>query len=177
MSGPEGSSIKNPRLCVVAFYIMEEIMDQDTEFMKIAYQEALKCLAKDEVPVGAIVVKDGEIIGRGHNLRETSKLATAHAEIIAIEAACKNLNSWYLDDCTLYVTLEPCVMCSGAIINSRIKKVVFGAYEARWLALTTIYKSEFPVNHHPKILAGVLKDDCSIIINDYFKNKRKKDKS
>ncbi|WRK53054.1 nucleoside deaminase [Coprobacillaceae bacterium CR2/5/TPMF4] len=90
---------------------------------------------------------------------------------------CKKLDSWYLDECTLYVTLEPCVMCSGAIINSRIKKVVFGAYESRWLALTSIYQSEKPVNHHPEIIPGILEEQCSKVIKDYFKNKRKKDKS
>ena len=152
-------------------------MDQDIEFMKIAYLEALKCLEKDEVPVGAIIVKDNKIISSSHNLRQTSKLATAHAEILAIEEACKKLDSWYLDECTLYVTLEPCVMCSGAIINSRIKKVVFGAYESRWLALTSIYQSEKPVNHHPEIIPGILEEQCSKVIKDYFKNKRKKDKS
>lgn len=98
-------------------------MDQDREYMELAYQEALKCLDKDEVPVGAVIVKDNQVIAWGHNLRETTKLSTAHAEIIAINMACDKLNSWYLDECTLYVTLEPCVMCSGAIINSRIKKL------------------------------------------------------
>lgn len=148
-------------------------MNQDIEFMEIAYQEALKCLELDEVPVGAIIVKDGEIIARGHNLRQTLNLATAHAEIIAIEEACKMLNSWYLDECTLYVTLEPCVMCSGAIINSRINRVVFGAFEKRWLALTSIYQCDVPVNHQPEIVSGVIGDKCSKVITDYFKNKRK----
>lgn len=148
-------------------------MEQDIEFMELAYQEALKCLDKDEVPVGAVIVRNNQVIARGHNLRETTNLATAHAEIIAINEACKKLNSWYLDECELYVTLEPCIMCSGAIINSRIKKVVFGAFENRWLALTTIYDSNLPVNHKPEIISGILQDKCSIIIKDYFKNKRK----
>ena len=87
-------------------------MNQDIKFMEIAYQEALKCLEKDEVPVGAVIVKDNEVISCAHNLRETTNLATAHAEILAINEACKKLKSWYLDECTLYVTLEPCVMCS-----------------------------------------------------------------
>lgn len=148
-------------------------MEQDVKFMELAYQEALKCLDKDEVPVGAVIVKNNQVISCGHNLRETTNLATAHAEIIAINEACKKLNSWYLDECVLYVTLEPCVMCSGAIINSRIKRVVFGAFENRWLALSTIYDSNLPVNHKPEIISGILQDKCSKIIKDYFKNKRK----
>ncbi len=148
-------------------------MEQDIEFMELAYQEALKCLDKDEVPVGTVIVRNNQVIARGHNLRETTNLATAHAEIIAINEACKKLNSWYLDECSLYVTLEPCIMCSGAIINSRIKRVVFGAFENRWLALTTIYDSNFPVNHKPEITSGILQDKCSLIIKEYFKNKRK----
>ena len=127
--------------------------------------------------MGAIIVKDNQIISSSHNLRQTSKLATAHAEILAIEEACKKLDSWYLDECTLYVTLEPCVMCSGAIINSRIKKVVFGAYESRWLALTSIYQSEKPVNHRPEIIPGILEEQCSEVLYVYLLNKRKKDKS
>lgn len=152
-------------------------MNQDIEFMELAYQEALKCLEKDEVPVGAVIVRNGQVIARAHNLRETSQLATAHAEILAINTACQKLNSWYLDECTLYVTLEPCVMCSGAIINSRIKRVVFGASEARWLALTSIYQATLSVNHQPEIVTGILQEKCSIVIKEYFKNKRKKDKS
>lgn len=148
-------------------------MNNDLKFMKLAYEEALKCLNLDEVPVGAIIVKDDEIIACGHNLRENSHQATAHAEIIAINQACEKLQSWYLDECTLYVTLEPCIMCTGAIINSRIKKVVFGAYESRWLALTTIYECQYPVNHHPEIIGGILENDCSQIIKNYFKEKRK----
>ena len=146
-------------------------------YLRKIIELSTKSLDSGDVPIGAIIVKDNQIISSSHNLRQTSKLATAHAEILAIEEACKKLDSWYLDECTLYVTLEPCVMCSGAIINSRIKKVVFGAYESRWLALTSIYQSEKPVNHHPEIIPGILEEQCSKVIKDYFKNKRKKDKS
>ena len=100
-------------------------MDKDLEYMRIAYNEALKALKLDEVPIGAIIVKDDEIIAKAYNLKETSKIATKHAEIIAIEEAEKKLDNWHLDDCTLYTTMEPCMMCCGAIIQSRIKKIVF----------------------------------------------------
>jgi tRNA(adenine34) deaminase len=146
-------------------------MDQDIEFMKLAYNEALKALKLDEVPIGAIIVKDGEIIAKGHNLKETSQQATRHAEIIAIEEAEKKLNNWHLDDCILYTTLEPCLMCSGAIIQSRIKRVVFGASEKRWSCITSIINSE-NINHYPIIEGNVLEKECSMLISQYFRNKR-----
>jgi tRNA(adenine34) deaminase len=146
-------------------------MDQDIEFMKLAYNEALKALKLDEVPIGAIIVKDGEDIAKGHNLKETSQQATRHAEIIVIEEAEKKLNNWHLDDCILYTTLEPCLMCSGAIIQSRIKRVVFGASEKRWSCITSIINSE-NINHYPIIEGNVLEKECSMLISQYFRNKR-----
>jgi tRNA(adenine34) deaminase len=146
-------------------------MDQDIEFMKIAYNEALKALKFDEVPIGAIIVRNGEIIARAHNLKETSKQATKHAEIIAIEEAEKKLDNWHLDDCVLYTTLEPCMMCTGAIIQSRIKKVVFGASEKRWSCISSILEKE-NVNHYPEIVGNIYEKQCSMLISQYFKYKR-----
>lgn len=143
----------------------------DEYYMEIAYQEALKALEKDEVPVGAIIVKDDHIIARGYNCRENSQNVICHAEIIAIQEACKVLHTWRLEDCVLYTTLEPCLMCSGAIIQSRIKKVVFGANDNKWLALTKIINHK-NLNHFPMIQNEVLKDKCSNLISSYFKQKR-----
>ena len=172
MSGPEGSSIKNYRLCVMAF-ILEEITMNDEEYMKIAYQEALKALQEDEVPIGAIIVKDNQIITKSYNQRENKNQATAHAELSAIQNACDLLGSWRLDDCILYTTLEPCLMCSGAIIQSRIKKVVYGASSDKWISLNKLLslpKSNF--NHIPEIQGGILEEECTNLIKNYFKEKR-----
>lgn len=148
-------------------------MDKDLEYMRIAYNEALKALKLDEVPIGAIIVKDDEIIAKAYNLKETSKIATKHAEIIAIEEAEKKLDNWHLDDCTLYTTLEPCLMCSGAIIQSRIKRVVYGASEKRWSSLSNLLKTEI-LNHYPEITENIFEKECSMIISLYFKQKRSK---
>lgn len=144
----------------------------DEYFMQKAYHEALKALKIDEVPVGAVIVRDGKIIARGHNQRESKNIATAHAETIAIQKACRKLNSWRLDDCTLYTTLEPCLMCTGVIIQSRIQRVVYGAHDTRWLAFDKIIHSQYPVNHIPMVTKDILIDQCSKIIKDYFKQKR-----
>ncbi|RHM60459.1 MULTISPECIES: nucleoside deaminase [Coprobacillaceae] len=144
----------------------------DEYYMQKAYHEALKALKIDEVPVGAVIVRDGKIIARGHNQRESKNMATAHAETIAIQKACRKLNSWRLDDCTLYTTLEPCLMCTGVIIQSRIQRVVYGAHDTRWLAFDKIIHSQYPVNHIPMVTKDILIDQCSKIIKDYFKQKR-----
>ncbi len=143
-------------------------------YMKEALIEANKALLLDEVPIGAIIVRNGEIIARAHNGKENSQIATHHAEILAIEEACAILGSWRLEDCDLYCTLEPCSMCAGAIIQARIRKVVFGASDPKSGALSGLYNmyevSGF--NHYPEVVHSVLKDECSQILKDYFKSKR-----
>lgn len=144
----------------------------DTVYMEMAYKEALKALAKDEVPVGAILVKNNQIIAKAHNQRETKQLVTAHAETLAIERACKKLKSWRLEGCILYTTLEPCIMCSGVIINSRIDKVVYGASDNKWMSLEQLVHQGNALNHKPIIIGGILKDKCAKLITEYFKDKR-----
>lgn len=147
-------------------------MEQDTKYMNMAYLEALKALKEDEVPVGAIIVKDGKVIAKAYNQRESKQMVTYHAETKAIEKACKKLKSWRLEECTLYTTLEPCIMCSGVIINSRIKRVVYGASETKWVSLSKLLSMDGNFNHKPEIIDGVLKEECSNLIKNYFKDKR-----
>ncbi|MGN1182622.1 MAG: nucleoside deaminase [Faecalibacillus sp.] len=145
----------------------------DIYYMELAYQEALKALQEDEVPIGSIIVRDGKIIASSYNQREKQNQVTAHAEITAIQKACQCLNSWRLDDCILYTTLEPCLMCSGAIIQSRIKKVVYGASADKWISLNKLIslpKNNF--NHVPQIQGCVLEEKCTNLIKNYFKKKR-----
>lgn len=151
-------------------------MNNDIKWMKEAYKQAKKAEAIDEVPIGSVVVKDGKVISRAYNTREKTQLATKHAEIIAIEKACKKLGTWRLEDCELYVTLEPCVMCTGAIMHARLKRVVFGAKEKRWLALSSLLTQSDTnaFNHHLEYTEGILQEECSSLISQYFKNKRKK---
>lgn len=145
-------------------------------FMKQAIIQAKKALKKDEVPIGAVIVKDGVILSRGYNRTETDQDATRHAEIIAIERACKKLKSWRLDDCTLYVTVEPCPMCAGAICNARIPFVYFGAYEHKSGCAVSKYPvlSDSGLNHNAKFVGGVEQETCSNLIKNYFKAKRKR---
>ena len=144
-------------------------------FMREALKEAKKAYKKLEVPVGAVIVKDGEIIARAHNLKETKYDTTKHAEILAIQRASKRLNSWRLLDCEMYVTLEPCSMCAGALINSRIKKVYIGANDEKTGAVGSVFNllEDFTFNHKVEYEKGVLKDECEGILKKFFKELRK----
>ena len=147
----------------------------DIYFMKKAINQALVAKKYGEVPVGAVVVTDGKVISRGYNRRETAQAATAHAELIAIERACKKLGRWRLSGCTLYVTLEPCTMCSGAVINSRIDRVVIGTPDPKAGAMGGMADIlTYPVNHKPDVTVGVMQEECSALLKDFFKELRKK---
>lgn len=150
-------------------------MTQDERFMKEALVEAEQAFALGEVPVGAVVVKDGKIIARGHNRRETDRVATAHAELLAMEEACRALGSWRLSDCTLYVTLEPCPMCAGTAINARVGRVVYGAKDAKAGAMGSVFSvNAYPLNHKVDLTVGVLEAECREILRRFFEEKRKK---
>ena len=139
------------------------------EYMREALKEAEKCIDTDDVPIGCVIVKNGEIIARGHNTREAFHTALGHAEINAIENACKSIGSWRLENCAIYVTLEPCPMCAGAIINSRIGEVYFGAYDKKGGAvggIINLFEENF--NHKPKVQGGILKDECALILQNFF---------
>ena len=149
--------------------------NNDIIYMNEAIRLAKKAASLGEVPIGAVVVKDGEIIAEGYNLRETENLSTAHAEISAIEAACKKLGGWRLFGCTLYVTLEPCPMCAGAIVNSRIDRVVYGASDIRFGACGSLFNiNSYPLNHAFEITKGVCEDECRALLSDFFSDLRKK---
>ena len=147
------------------------------KYIKDALALAKKAGAKGEIPVGAVIVKDGEIIATGQNRRETDNNALGHAEIEAISSACERLGRWRLDDCELYVTLEPCPMCAGAIINARIKKVVFGAFDKKAGSCSddsVINLFNLPYNHRPEVWAGIGEQECSEVLTEFFENLREK---
>lgn len=146
------------------------------KLMKEALKEAKKAYNLDEIPVGAVIVKDGKVVSRGYNKKETSKNACDHAEMIAISKACKKLNAWRLLDCEMYVTLEPCPMCAGALIQSRIKKVYIGTDDEKTGACGTKLNllEDYKFNHEVEIEKDVLKDECSGILKDFFKSLRKR---
>lgn len=144
----------------------------DEKYMLLAIDEAKKAESEDEVPVGAVIVRNGEVIASAYNTREYGKNALYHAEIKAIDEACKKLGGWRLVGCTMYVTLEPCPMCAGAIINARVEKVVFGAPDHKAGAFgTMINLTDYPL-FKPEIVGGVLKDECAQMLTDFFKKKR-----
>ena len=145
----------------------------DRIFMEEALKLAAEAAAEGEVPVGCVIVRDGQIVGRGRNRRETQKTALGHAEIEAIGDACANLGGWRLWDCTLYVTLEPCPMCAGAIINARIPRVVFGASDAKCGACGSVcdlFSMDF--NHHPQVESGVMVQESSQLLSEFFERLR-----
>ena len=150
-----------------------EVFHNDEFFMREAIKLALEAEERDEVPVGAVAVRDGKIIARASNTRERSRCATHHAELLAIEECCRTLGGWRLPGVTLYVTMEPCAMCAGAIINARVPRVVFGAPDLRFGAFGSLIDlSEVPLNHKPEVVGGILRDECANILSNYFKKKR-----
>lgn len=150
-------------------------MIYDNKYMNMALNEAKKAYVKDEVPVGAVIVKDNKVISKAHNLREIKNNAICHAELLAIDKACKKLNTWRLEDTTIYITLEPCMMCAGAIIQSRISNVVIGALDDKNGCIVSIAKL-FDINttHKVKYITNVMDNECSYILKDFFKKLRSK---
>ncbi len=149
---------------------MKQFEAIDRRFMKRAVELAKKAASFGEIPVGAVIVKNGEIIAEGYNLRETKKDALSHAETEAIRAACGAIGDWRLDGCTLYVTLEPCPMCAGAIINSRISTVVFGAYDLRAGSLESVVDlCRYPFESKPQVYGGICEDECKALLTEFFK--------
>lgn len=144
------------------------------KFMKLAIKQAMKAVEKDEVPIGAVIVKDGVVLARAYNLVEQRQNPTAHAEILAITKACKKLKSWRLDGAEMYVTVEPCPMCAGAIVNARIKRVYFGAYEKKSGCAISKYSilTDSGLNHKTEFFGGIEQESCANIIKNYFKSKR-----
>ncbi|AWI10748.1 MULTISPECIES: tRNA adenosine(34) deaminase TadA [Bacillaceae] len=153
-------------------------MDRDTYYMQMAIEEALKAKQKNEVPIGCVIVLHDTVIGRGHNLRETEQNATAHAEMIAIQQACHTLKSWRLEDAELFVTLEPCPMCAGAILMSRIKRVVYGTGDPKGGCAGTLMNllDDSRFNHQCKVTNGILQNECSKMLTTFFQELRMKKK-
>jgi len=160
------------------FNLVSGITHDNYWYMNEAYKEALKAYKKDEVPIGAVIVKDGKIIGRGHNERELKNDATLHAEITAIKKACRKLGSWRLNDCDMYVTLEPCAMCAGALIQARIRTVYIGTPDPKAGAVGSVVDilSIEKFNHKVDVVYGIMEDECSAILKSFFKELRTKKK-
>lgn len=153
-------------------------MKSDEYYMKLAIEEAKKATDLDEVPIGAVLVLEGEVIAKAHNLRETQQRSIAHAELLAIDKACKRIGSWRLENTTLYVTLEPCAMCSGAIVLSRVSRVVFGARDPKGGCAGTLMNllEEQRFNHQAEVVPGVCEEECGQLLRSFFKEIRRKKK-
>ena len=153
-------------------------MDKKIHFMRLALKEAKKALLVDEVPIGCVIVKDDKIIARGFNHRENKQMVFSHAEMEAIQKANKKLGSWRLVDCDIYVTVEPCIMCMGAIIQARFANVFYGAKDLKGGAIESSINvlDAKNINHHPNVEGGILESDCSKLLSDYFKAKRENKK-
>ena len=147
---------------------------EDQKYMELALAQAQKAGELGEVPVGAVIVRQGEVIAAAHNLREQNRMATAHAELLAIEEACRRLGTWRLSGCTLYVTLEPCPMCSGVILNARVGQVVYGAADPLYGCLgSRLNLAHLDLGAAPKLTAGVLAGECAALLGDFFRSRRK----
>lgn len=147
----------------------------DAGFMDAALAQARIASEEGEVPVGAVIVRRGEIIASGRNRRETGKNALYHAELEAIDNACKTLGGWRLPGCTLYVTLEPCPMCAGAIVNARVERVVFGAYDKKAGSVRSLVRLfDLPYNHRPEVTGGYMADECAALLSEFFRGLRNK---
>ena len=153
-------------------------MTTDERYMRFALTEARKAAMQDEVPIGAVIVKEGKVIARAHNQKEKKNCALEHAEMIAMRKATKKIGNWWLEGCTLYVTLEPCAMCAGAVMNSRLDRVVYGAPDPRFGFLGSVadLPADYPVNHSFERTGGVLKEECAALLGDFFAAKRAKNK-
>ena len=153
--------------------------EKDVYFMRIALDEAQRALDKGEVPVGAVLVKEGSVIAQAHNNRETTKDPTAHAEIIVLRAGVNKYTSWRLTDAVLYVTKEPCIMCAGAMLNSRLKRLVYGCHDEKGGAVNSLYTvlSDARLNHQVEVTSGVLKDECAEILQRFFQLRRESTKT
>lgn len=156
---------------------LDNDIERDEYFMRRAIELAKKAESLDEVPVGAVAVRDGVVIAEAYNTREQDKCATHHAEVVAIERACAALGGWRLPGVTLYVTMEPCAMCAGAIINARVPRVVYGARDLRFGAFGSLINlADVPLNHKPEVVGGVLGEECAATLTKYFRAKRGKEK-
>ena len=147
-------------------------MDEKIKFMREALKRAKKGLSQGEVPVGAVIVYKGKVIASGYNRRTKTQMATSHAEMYAIDRACRKLKSWRLCDCDLYVTLEPCPMCMGAMLNARIRKLYFGAYEQKGRSMTAELAASNLLNHTLEVEGGIMEEECSAILSGFFKTMR-----